>query len=108
MIKSFREQLADDIKNTFLLDTEFAEMHSIGDGVSYKDCLMIVHGTGQSALLSGTDLRNGHIAVILKSEDLPEQHSYGCTLFLDGKTYTVENEPISDFGMTEILLKSNY
>lgn len=108
MIKSFREQLASDIKNTFLLDTEFAETHSIGDGVNYTECLMVVHGTGQSALLSGVELRAGHIAIVLESCNVPEQHSYGCTLFLDGKTYTVENEPIDDFGMTEILLKSNY
>lgn len=108
MIKSFREQLADDIKNTFLLDTEFAETHSIGDGVNYTECLMVVHGTGQTALLSGIELRTGHIAVVLETVNVPAKHSYGDTLFLDGKTYTVENEPIDDFGMTEILLKSNY
>jgi hypothetical protein len=108
MIRTFREQLAEDIKNTFLLDTEFAEKHTISDGVSGKECLMVVHGTGQSSLLSGVELRSGHIAVVLKTEDVPEQHSYGCTIFLDGKTYTVENEPVDDFGMTEILLKSNY
>ena len=108
MIRTFREQLAEDIKSTFLLDTEFAETHTISDGVNSNECLMVVHGTGQSSLLSGVELRTGHIAVVLKTEDVPEQHSYGCTIFLDGKTYTVENEPVDDFGMTEILLKSNY
>jgi hypothetical protein len=108
MMKSFREQLAEDIKKTFLCENEFAEMHSISDGVNYTECYMVVHGTGQSSLLSGTELRAGHIAVVLETSNVPENHSYGCTLFLDGKTYTVENEPIDDFGMTEILLRSNY
>ncbi len=108
MIKSFREQLADDIKKSFLTDKEFAETHTISDGVNYNECLMVVYGQGQSALLSGVELRAGHIAIVLETKNIPEQHSYGCTLFLDGKTYTVENEPIDDFGMTEILLRSNY
>lgn len=108
MIKSFREQLANDIKNTFLDETEFGEIHTLGDGVFTVECAMVVHGTGQTSLLSGIELRNGHIAVILPTEKVPEQHSYGSTLFLDGRTYTVENEPVDDFGMTEILLKSNY
>lgn len=107
-MKPFREQLLEDIKNTFLLESEFAETHSISDGVSSTECLMVVHGTGQSALLSGVELRAGHIAVVLETGNVPEQHSYGSTIFIDGRTYTVENEPVDDFGMTEILLKSNY
>ncbi len=107
-MKSFREQLADDIGNTFLLDTEFAEQHTIGDGVNSSDCLMVVCGTGQTALLSGVELRAGHIAVVMRTDEAPAQRSYGCTVFLDGQTYTVENEPVDDFGMTEILLRANY
>jgi hypothetical protein len=108
MIKSFHEQLAADIKDTFLRETEFAEVHSIGDGVNYVECPMVVHGTGASALLSGVELRAGHIVAVLETKNVPENHSYGCTLFIDGKSYTVENEPVDSFGVTEILLKSNY
>lgn len=105
---AFHKQLESDISATFLRDTEFATEHEISDGINAVKCLMVVYGQGQSALMSGIELRAGHIAVVMATKDVPVQHSYGCTLFLDGVTYTVENEPIDDFGMTEILLKSNY
>lgn len=107
---TFQEQLREDITKTFLRDIEreFATEHELSDGVDSVKCLMIVCGQGQASLLSGVELRAGHIAVVLATGNVPAQHSYGCTLFLDGKTYTVENEPVDDFGMTEILLKSNY
>ena len=104
----FRTQLDKDIAKTFLRSDEFASEHEISDGITSMKCLMVVYGQGQAALLSGIELRAGHIAVVMKTEDIPAQHSYGCTLFLDGVTYTVENEPIDSYGMTEILLKSNY
>lgn len=107
---TFREQLREDIPKTFLRDIEreFASEHEISDGVNSVKCLMVVCGQGQSALLSGVELRAGHIAVVMATENVPAQHSYGCTVFLDGKTYTIENEPVDDFGMTEILLRVNY
>ena len=102
----FKKRLNGDIAKVFL--KEFAEEHEISDGVNSNTCLMIKYGQGQAALMSGVDLRQGHIAVVLATKDVPEQCSFGCTLFLDGATYTVENEPVDDFGMTEILLRSNY
>jgi hypothetical protein len=91
---TFHEQLNADIGRTFLNTKEFATEHEIGDGNTAVTCLMVISGTGNAALLTGAEIRVGHIAAALETKNLPPNHSLGCTIFLDGITYTVENEPV--------------
>ena len=105
---TFHERLEADIVQTFLNSKEFAEEHEIGDGNTAKNCLMVISGTGSASILTGAEIRVGHICAALETKNLPLSHSLGCTIFLDGEAYTVENEPVDAHGMTELLLKRFY
>lgn len=105
---TFQEQLEADIGRTFLNNKEFATEHEIGDGSNAVTCLMVINGAGNAALLTGAEIRVGHIAAALETKNLPPNHSLGCTIFIDGAAYTVENEPVDAHGMTELLLKRFY
>ena len=105
---NFESQLGADILRVFLNDKEFAKMHEISDGNDAINCLMIINSAATAGLLSGVELRARHISAILETENLPENHAFGCTIYLDGVAYSVENEPIDAHGMTELLLKRLY
>jgi hypothetical protein len=104
----FREQLEADIARIFLNADEFAEEHEIGNGNTATTCLMVISEAGAASVMSGAEIRVGHIAAVLETKNLPEQHALGCSIFLDGQVYTVENEPVDAHGMTELLLKRLY
>ena len=104
----FYDQLEADILTTFLNSNEFAEEHNIGDGNTDINCKMVISGAGNSSVLTGSEIRTGHISVFLETKNLPLNHSYGCSIFLDGEVYQIENEPINAQGMTELLLKRFY
>ena len=104
----FCGQLETDIMRVFLNDKEFASAHEIGDGNSAINCLMVISSAGNASLVSGVELRAGHISAILETKNLPENHAFGCSIYIDGVAYTVENEPIDAHGMTELLLKRLY
>lgn len=108
MAGGFRDQLEADIARTFLNADEFAEFHEIGDGTNATACLMVISEAGAASALSGVEIRAGHIAAVLETKNLPENHALGCSIFIDGKIYSVENEPMDAHGMTELLLKRLY
>ena len=108
MAGGFRDQVAADIVRTFLNADEFAELREIGDGTNATTCLMVISEAGNASVLSGVEIRAGHIAALLETKNLPENHSLGCTVFIDGQVYTVENEPMDAHGMTELLLRRLY
>jgi hypothetical protein len=104
----FRDKLEADITRTFLNSEEFAEEHEIGDGNTSTVCLMVITEAGAAAVISGVEIRAGHIAVLLETKNAPENYSLGSSIYIDGRVYTVENEPVDAFGMIELQLKRLY
>ena len=103
---NFKNRVADDTAEFLNID-EFAEIHEIGDGVNYKKCSLVFYSPANPTTEGGI-LRGEQSGVILRAEDAPENITTGATIFIDGESYEIKNDPRAEFGMIEILLKRLY
>ncbi len=103
-MKSFKEQIADDLGSVFLNLTEFAEQHRI-EG---KTIDVVIDNDQMVKMKNGQILGMVEADVLLygRSSDFAREPSPGSLFNLDGKELMVVASG-SDMGLTEVALKQN-
>lgn len=109
-MSTFREQIAEDIKNIFLNPDEFAEEHELNG----KTCICNVQNpTEQEMFLQGESYEGfevthgGLITVYVAKDDFGELPSEGQTFTLDGE-YCVVDDASDEKGLLRITLHKNH
>lgn len=84
---SFRDEIAADIENVFLMEEEFATLHRI-EGV---EIVCVVGSDTRAPKSDGAmyDLAQMDYLIFAKTSDLPPRKAVGSLLNLDGKELTV-------------------
>lgn len=102
---SFKEDLEADIKDTFLLEDEFAEQHCI-DGVELSASVVELNHERRRRNLQSYErsIYNKQTVVSVAASDFGELPAVSRPLMLDGKQYLVK-EAKEEYGMYRIVLE---
>ena len=102
---SFKDDLETDIKDTFLAEDEFAELHCI-DGVEMPASVIELNHERRRHNPQSYEhgIYNKQTVISVAASDFGELPSVNCPLMLDGKRYLVKAAK-NEYGMYRITLE---